>query len=395
MNERELVTALYEALATGDAERLDNLLHNDFRGQVADGMPFGMGGEHKGIAAMRDEVWWTIGKHYAAQAVATTMTPDDEGRLVVSADMSAPRVRLSKPLDAAFVHIFEFADGRIHTLTQVTDTERWHEAVRPEPRSSYVTCEVSDGLATLTLNRVDADNAINQDLVDDFHDAVMPLASVPGLRAVLIRANGPVFTPGGDIKLFASVPPEALTETILPMVQPYHVALLQLSKLAVPVVAAVHGSVAGGGLGIALVADVVLAAEGTKFATGFSKIGLTGDGGCAFFLPRLIGVRRAFEMYYDNRVLDAAEALDWGLISRVVPSEALESAAEQYARRLASGPTLAFAEMRAHIRRSATATFEEQLSAELEGLRRSTRTSDAVGAIASFVAKQRPVFHGR
>lgn len=395
MNPQELATALYEALATGDAEGLDRLLHSDFRGHVADGMPFGMGGEHKGVAAMRDAVWWTIGKHYQAKAVPTTMTSDNDGRLVVSGRYVGAARKTRKPLDAAFVHILEFDDGRISSLRQLTDTARWHDALLPDPRPKCVTCTVSDGLAILTLDRVEADNAINQDLVDDLLDAVLALPSTPGVRALLIRANGRAFTPGGDIKLFASVPPEALAETILPMVRPYHVALLELSKLAVPVVAALHGSVAGGGLGIALVADVVIAAEGTKFATGFSKIGLAGDGGVAFFLPRLVGTRRAFEMYYDNRVLDAAEALDWGLISKVVPRELLGSEAENYAKKLASGPTLAFSEMRANMRRASTATLEEQLTAEMEAMGRLTNSSDATGAMSAFVAKRNPEFSGR
>jgi 2-(1,2-epoxy-1,2-dihydrophenyl)acetyl-CoA isomerase len=213
------------------------------------------------------------------------------------------------------------------------------------------------------------------------------------MRALLIRASGPTFTPGGDLKLFAAA--DSLPATVLPMVETYNEALLGLSRLAVPVVAATHGAVAGGGLGLALVADVVFAAEGTKFAAGFAKLGLTGDGGCAFFVPYLVGTRRAFELYYDNRVLDAREALEWGLISKVVPADNLRADAEAYARNLATGPTVAFAEIRAHIRGAATASLADQLRAEYRAMEVATATDDARAAIAAFIAKRGPVFRGR
>lgn len=395
MTPHEQAEALYEALATGDADALDRLLHKDFRGRVADGMPFGMGGEHKGVAAMRDDVWWTIGKHFRVRAVPEAMTVDADGKLIVTGRYRGTARSTGNEVDAALVHILEFADGRISALTQLTDTQRWCAALQAEPRAKYVELELEDGLATLTLNRVDANNAINQDLVDDLHDAVLTLPAMPELRALLIRANGAAFTPGGDIKVFASVAPEALADTILPMIRPFHAALHELSKLDVPVVAAVHGSAAGGGLGIALVADVVIAAEGTKFATGFAHIGLTGDGGCSYFLPRLVGTRRAFELYYDNRVLDAAEALEWGLISKVVAPDELTRTAADYARKLADGPTKSYAGMRGLLRGSPTATLEQQLRSEYEAMGRSARTTDAADAMRSFVAKQRPTFRGR
>lgn len=386
---KALVAALYDALAIGDSARLGELLHSDFEGQTAEGMPFDLGGTYRGVEAMRDRFWWQIGRHYRVRAVPQTFAATDEGGLVVSGVYSGSARTTGRTLTASFVHTFGFQDNRIQQLTQETDTVRWHEALAEK----YVTCTLSDGLAILTLDRGHASNAIDEQLVGDLLEAVRNLSVLDGMRALLIRANGPAFTPGGDIKLFASS--DSIPDTILPMTEAYHVALLALSELAVPVVAAVHGAVAGGGLGLALVADVVFAAEGTKFATGFAKIGLSGDGGCAHFLPRLVGTRRAFELYYDSRVLDAAEALDWGLISKVVPADSLRSDAEAYARRLANGPTVALAEIRAHIRRASTATLAEQLEAEIDALGRATRSQDAREAIGAFTRKAVPVFRGR
>jgi 2-(1,2-epoxy-1,2-dihydrophenyl)acetyl-CoA isomerase len=170
----------------------------------------------------------------------------------------------------------------------------------------------------------------------------------------------------------------------------YHAALQILDSLEVPLVAAVHGAVAGGGLGLIYVADVVIAAEGTRFATGFSGLGLSGNGGGTWFLPRLVGMRRAAELYFGQRVLDADEAAAWGLISHVVPAADLAAVSERTARQLAGGPTRAFGEIRALLRRAHEASLSDQLQAETRALSRTAGTRDAARAIDSFMAKSRP-----
>jgi 2-(1,2-epoxy-1,2-dihydrophenyl)acetyl-CoA isomerase len=159
-------------------------------------------------------------------------------------------------------------------------------------------------------------------------------------------------------------------------------------------VVAVHGSVAGGGLGLLYSADIALAAEGTKFATGFTKLGLSGDGGNSWFLPRLVGPRRAAEFYLEHRVLDAAEAADWGLVTRVVPADELQDQALDVVRKLAQGPTRAYGEIRRLLRDSWTATLPEQLAAETEAISRTGATGDASGAVSSFLARTTPIFQG-
>jgi 2-(1,2-epoxy-1,2-dihydrophenyl)acetyl-CoA isomerase len=170
----------------------------------------------------------------------------------------------------------------------------------------------------------------------------------------------------------------------------YHAALQILDSLEVPLVAAVHGAVAGGGLGLIYVADVVIAAEGTRFATGFSGLGLSGNGGGTWFLPRLVGMRRAAELYFGQRVLDADEGAAWGLISHVVPAADLAAVSERTARQLAGGPTRAFGEIRALLRRAHEASLSDQLQAETRALSRTAGTRDAARAIDSFMAKSRP-----
>jgi 2-(1,2-epoxy-1,2-dihydrophenyl)acetyl-CoA isomerase len=242
---------------------------------------------------------------------------------------------------------------------------------------------VSSGLGVLRLNRPDARNALDPDVAEDLHATALRCAVDPGLNALLICAAGSHFTVGADLRVLARVSPDELRR----VAGRYHEALQILDKLQVPVVAAVQGAVAGGGLGLTCVADIVLAAEGTRFATGFAGLGLSGDGGSTWFLPRLVGVRRAAEMFLEQRILDATEAADWGLITRVVPAAELQDQAEQVARTLATGPARALGELRALLRRSPESTLDEQLLAEADALARTAGTRDAADAIQGFITR--------
>ena len=252
----------------------------------------------------------------------------------------------------------------------------------------------ADGLGVIRLNRPAARNAIDTGFVDDLHEAVQCCAADHAVRALLIRGEGPSFTVGGDVAMLARTGPGELPAVLRRLTTSYHAALQILDRLPVPVVAAARGAVAGGGLGLIYVADIVLAAEGTRFTAGFGGLGLSGDGGGTWFLPRLVGMRRAAELYFGQRVLTAEEAAAWGLVTRVVRDEDLTAEAESAARQLAAGPTRAFGEIRTLLRRSHDATLGDQLLAETAALSRTAGTRDAAHAIESFMAKSRPEFHG-
>jgi len=160
-------------------------------------------------------------------------------------------------------------------------------------------------------------------------------------------------------------------------------------------VAAAHGPVAGGGLGFVYAADIVLAADDSRFVVAFAGIGLSGDGGGTYHLPRLIGPRRAAQAYLRNTPISAAEALQWGLVNEIVPAAELRSRATQVATELAAGPTVAFATMRALLRDSWHNDLRTQLTAELQGTKDTGRSDDAAAAIAAFAAKTTPTFQGR
>jgi 2-(1,2-epoxy-1,2-dihydrophenyl)acetyl-CoA isomerase len=255
---------------------------------------------------------------------------------------------------------------------------------------SRVAVTHDDGLATLRLTRADAGNAIDPEWVADFGEAVGACA---GARAVLICADGPAFTVGGDLKHFAGRLDD-LGRALEEMVPDYHRALKALAALPAPVVAAVQGPIAGGGLGVALCADIVLITPDTRFVAGFAALGLSGDGGGSWFLPRLVGPRLAAEMLMQNRALDADEAVARGLATRVVAPEELEAEANGIARSLAHGPTVALAHMRRLLRESWIASLQQQLDAETAAMIDCGATADAREGVDAFAARRAPEFTG-
>jgi 2-(1,2-epoxy-1,2-dihydrophenyl)acetyl-CoA isomerase len=245
-------------------------------------------------------------------------------------------------------------------------------------------------IGRIVLERAEARNAIDLDFVRKLEADVQACAGDPEIGAVLVTANGSTFTVGGDIDYMAARL-DTLPDTLTELIGPFHRALLGIAELTVPVVCAAQGAVAGGGLGLLWAADVVLLAQGTKLATGFAAIGLSGDGGCTWYLPRLVGMRRAIQLQMGNRVLSAEEAVDWGLADRVVAPDRLAAEGEAAAEALAAGPTPAYAEMRRLIRSSFERDLAAGLDAERDGMIRTSGTDEARAGLTAFVERrQRP-----
>jgi 2-(1,2-epoxy-1,2-dihydrophenyl)acetyl-CoA isomerase len=252
---------------------------------------------------------------------------------------------------------------------------------------------VDDGLARLRLVREDGVNAIDPEWVAALGAAVEECERLPGVRALLVSAEGSAFSVGGDLRHFgeqADRLPDALEE----MVAPYHEVLGRLARLPIPVVCAVHGAAAGGALGLLWCADVVLIAGDAKLATGFARLGLSGDGGSSWWLPRLVGIVRARELMLGGRILSGTEAAEWGLVTRAVPADRLEAEALTAARDLAAGPTLAYGEMRRLLARSLSVDVEAGLAAELAACVRTGATADAREGVHAFGERRDPRFRG-
>ena len=301
----DLARALYAALAAGDREQLDALLHPEFTGRTAEGMPFGIGGDHDGPTAMRRNGWGAIARHFEARAEPERFLDLADGRLLVTGRYRGHGKQGGAALDAAFAHLIAIDQGRIKSLEQFTDTARWHDAAGP---LRTVLLDFEGGVATLRLNRPDKGNAIDERMAADLAEAATQIAERSDVRAVLIAGNGPNFTVGGDLGLFAGTAREQLPNRLRRMIDSYHLAIERLTSIDAPVVAAVRGGAGGGGLGLLYVADIVVAADDARFALGYGALGLTADGGNTWFLPRMVGMRRAQELFLLNRRLTAQEA---------------------------------------------------------------------------------------
>ncbi|HWU21791.1 MAG TPA: enoyl-CoA hydratase-related protein [Nocardioides sp.] len=392
---RTLVERLYAALAAGDVATITSLLTEDFVGHLTPSLPFGIGGDHEGPEAMMHEGWFRFGEHWRVRTFPDAFEPLEDGRLQVTGTYRGRGRRSGAPFEAPFVHTWTFRDGRIAALTQLTDSAAFRDALGDAAPLRTFDLSVEDGLAVLRIDRPDVRNAIDQDLADELLVAARRIAGDPGVRALLICGSGPDLTVGGDIGYFAGDPEADLASTLRSMTTPFHLAFQVLATLEVPIVTAARGAVAGGGLGFVYAADIVVAADDTRFVTAFAQIGLSGDGGGTWHLPRRIGPARAAAAYLLNEPITAQQGLDWGLVAEVLPADDVEARARALARRLADGPTRAYGAMRRLLRESWDRSLPDQLDAEVEALATSAGTDDARGAIDAFLAKQRPTFHGR
>jgi 2-(1,2-epoxy-1,2-dihydrophenyl)acetyl-CoA isomerase len=245
-------------------------------------------------------------------------------------------------------------------------------------------------VATLIFNRPQALNAIDADMAAAFLRACRVLRDETGVRAVLVRGNGRAFMAGGDIAGFRAQPEQLAASVIDPM----HEALQLLAGQPAPVLACVHGAVAGAGLSVALACDFVIAAETTKFSFAYSSLGASSDLGASWTLPRIVGLRKALEIAMFSPQIDAARALDLGLVNQVVPAERIVEEANRVASRLAEGPTVAYGHLRQLMRSAFDTTFSRHLECERAAFKACAGTVDFKNAVEAFLSKQAVSFGG-
>lgn len=247
-------------------------------------------------------------------------------------------------------------------------------------------------IARLHFNRPKALNAIDAEMANAFLRACQEIAADPLIRVLWMTAEGRSFMAGGDIAAMAS-DPAAVADNLIPGM---HGGLQVLAALNAPVVASVQGAVAGGGLGMLLGGtDIIIAAEGTRFAVAYPLLGTSCDCSTSWALPRLIGLNKAMELALLGDAIDAAQALSLGLCNRVVPQSELETQSRALVERLAVGPTQAYGHLRRLIRSSLDKNLTQQLDAEAQGFRACSATADFREGIDAFLAKRPPNFQGR
>ncbi|MFJ8072944.1 enoyl-CoA hydratase/isomerase family protein [Streptomyces sp. NPDC096176] len=259
--------------------------------------------------------------------------------------------------------------------------------------------DVNDGLATITINRPEAMNAMNVDAKVALRDAALAAAADSAVRAVLLTATGKAFCVGQDLKehvsLLASAGDSGDGNVMSTVREHYNPIVRTLTEMPKPVVAGVNGVAAGAGLGFALAADYRVVADNAKFTTSFAGVALTADSGVSWTLPRLIGRSRAADLLLFPRSFSAQEAYEWGIANRLVPEDELAAEAAAVARALADGPTVAYAALKESLAYGADRSLSEALDKEEELQAKAGASEDHAIAVQAFLAKEAPKYLGR
>ena len=256
-------------------------------------------------------------------------------------------------------------------------------------------CNVADGVATVTLNRPEALNAFSQPMQRELAALIPALAADAAVRAVILTGAGRAFCAGGDIReMEAAADPTPLAgrNKLHRMLTTVLMPLLRLEK---PVIAAVNGAAVGAGMNLALACDLVLVAESAQFSQAFVKVGLVPDTGGLYLLTRLTSLSRAKELCFTGRMLSAREALDFGLVNRVLPPDGLMPAAVALAQELARGASAAIGLTKSLLNLAPTATLEQMVELESYALAVVLATDDHREGIRAFREKRPPQFSGR
>jgi 2-(1,2-epoxy-1,2-dihydrophenyl)acetyl-CoA isomerase len=262
-----------------------------------------------------------------------------------------------------------------------------------------ITVETADAVATLTLNRPASLNSLNKGLIDDIRSALRALRNDDTVKALIVTGAGRGFCAGADLANagFNDGVTRSVGEGISHSMEiGYNPLVRDLTGLPKPVVVAVNGVAAGGGVGLALAGDIVLAARSTYFVQVFGpKLGLVPDMGCTWFFPHLLGRARSRALAILGDRLPAEKAAEWGLIWAAVDDAALMTEAHAIAQRLAKGPTLAFGEIKHALDAASENTLDEQLELERRTQHKLGDTQDFREGVTAFLTKREPEFKGK
>ncbi len=259
------------------------------------------------------------------------------------------------------------------------------------PQSDLLLVAVADGIARVTFNRPDRLNALDDALGHELAGAFERFARDPVLRVVTVTGAGRAFMAGGDVAAFKAAG-ERAPEAVRALIGVFHRIIRSIRTMDAIVIAGVHGAAAGGGLGLALACDFVVAAENALFVPAYTKLGTNPDGGTTASVTRLIGPRRALEWLMLGDAMDARAAERLGLVNGVVGNDQLAAEVETLAQRIASGPRQAYASLKRLIDQAPNTSFDAQLDAEREGFVKAAGTRDFREGVTAFLERRPPQF---
>jgi 2-(1,2-epoxy-1,2-dihydrophenyl)acetyl-CoA isomerase len=261
-----------------------------------------------------------------------------------------------------------------------------------------VLTEMSNGIGTITLNRASALNALSEQMMQELVEASARFEHDPAVRCVVLRGAGDNFMAGGDVKGFYKALKETRDAHVGGMerrIVATHQFLYQLRRMPKPVLVSIQGAAAGIGFSFAMAADLAIAADDAFFTLAYRHVGLSADGGATYFLPRIVGERKALELILLGERFPAEKALELGLVNWVVPRAQLADETSKIARKLADGPTVALGVAKRLVRSSLDNTWDAQSHREAEGMAIAVATEDHLEGVTAFVEKRKPAFKGR
>ena len=261
--------------------------------------------------------------------------------------------------------------------------------------SDTVLLDVSDGVATITFNRPEGMNSMTLEMKVAFKDAVAAVGEDERVRALVLTGTGRAFCVGQDLKEHIALVESGDPAPLSTVTEHYNPVVTAISQFRFPTIAAVNGTAAGAGLGIACACDIRIGATGARYTTAFTGVGLTADSGLSWSLPRLVGTGRATEMLLLAEPFTSEHAYEIGLLNHLVAPEEVLATAQALAIRLATGPTAAYGLMKESVAFGAIHSLPDTLAKEDELQTKAGATEDHQIAVRAFLAKEKPGFTGR
>ncbi|MDD2671211.1 MAG: enoyl-CoA hydratase [Syntrophales bacterium] len=254
---------------------------------------------------------------------------------------------------------------------------------------------VRDGVAKITFNKPKTFNSVDLDFSGEIEAAVEECEKNDAIRAVVITGKGKAFCGGGDISYFTKYFDGDRAEPFRQIIKKVNLLIISIRRMAKPVIAQINGAAGGAGISLAAACDLRVCAASAKFRTGYTSIGLVGDGGWTVFIPQLVGFGKAMEIMLLDPFFDAKQALEWGFVNKVVEDSDLERTVDELALKLAKGPTRAFAIAKENMNRGFMGMLERQLELERMGMAEASLTADYVEGVKAFLEKRPAKFTGK